>query len=583
MILGWSPYQARSATQPSDYLMGVSVEKVVASRRAALERDPIPELLLGDPGRFQAAVRALRSKTVYRAATLTFGPDEIDVAAFNRGDPELRAMIASSIEIFDALFHAGIPDRNRLPFFVGTHTHTGRLEVNFAMPRAIINRTGQVRNFNPHPPMMGSRNDLDAAGDRVIRAFGFRDPRDPAMQVRLKSEDWVEKRCAEAHRAREGFDESDPVPYLFSQLKILSHFYDSIDEVLGAGAFLLEDVGYRVARRSSKTLVLEPRAGTGKRPLELSGSLITGETPETLTRNVPLDTAPQRLSAAWRKRAQANAKGLHIDPCAEPAWDRILASPSVVLPECHPRYRNPRQTLERPKLRRKLAQLVSGLARALQGSLGLRHLIDLMTPSRPVLQDIIATLEAIHVPTPRSPLQPSPPGSDRTPDLAPDAGPGEEIRHGPRRDDPGVRHLERAHSPRTAADRRRPSRSGEDDSSPGADRSTPGSNDRRHGVDEPEHREAPVGDDGPARRLTWWRYVSRDLRAAFPDTDIRILPRPGIGPDALQVRLDGDIFLVDRQGILEGAKDAAFSTVYATLVDELRTQEGLMTDPSPDL
>ena len=83
--------------------------------------------------------------------------------------------------------------------------------------------------------------------------------------------------------------------------------------------------------------------------------------------------------------------------------------------------------------------------------------------------------------------------------------------------------------------------------------------------------------------MTWWRYVSRDLRAAFPDTDIRILPRPGIGPDALQVRLDGDIFLVDRQGILEGAKDAAFSTVYATLVDELRTQEGLMTDPSPDL
>ena len=214
MILGWSRYQARSATQPTDYLMSPSVEKMVGSRRAVLERDPSPELLLGDPERFQAVVRALRFKTVYRAATLTFGPDEIDVAAFNRGDPRLRATIASTVEIFDAIFHAGIPDRNRLPFFVGTHTHTKRLEVNFAMPRAIIDGAGQVRNFNPHPPVMGSRNDLDAAGDMVIRAFGFRDPRDPAMQVRLKGTDWVEKRCAEARRAGEGFNEGDPVPFL---------------------------------------------------------------------------------------------------------------------------------------------------------------------------------------------------------------------------------------------------------------------------------------------------------------------------------------------------------------------------------
>ena len=83
--------------------------------------------------------------------------------------------------------------------------------------------------------------------------------------------------------------------------------------------------------------------------------------------------------------------------------------------------------------------------------------------------------------------------------------------------------------------------------------------------------------------MTWWRYVRRELRAAFPDGDIRILPRPGVGPDALQVRLDGDNFLVDRQGVLKGPKGSIFSAVYANLLDDLRPREGVGNAPSPDL
>ena len=83
--------------------------------------------------------------------------------------------------------------------------------------------------------------------------------------------------------------------------------------------------------------------------------------------------------------------------------------------------------------------------------------------------------------------------------------------------------------------------------------------------------------------MTWWRYVRRELRNAFPDSDIRILPRPGVGPNALQVCLGGDIFLVDRHGILKGPQDLAFSTVYVALLDAFRTREDPGTDPFLDL
>jgi hypothetical protein len=55
----------------------------------------------------------------------------------------------------------------------GLSTSTGRLEINFGIPHYVINSSGKVRSFNPHPPMKGSEIYWDAFGDFLNERFGW--------------------------------------------------------------------------------------------------------------------------------------------------------------------------------------------------------------------------------------------------------------------------------------------------------------------------------------------------------------------------------------------------------------------------
>ena len=192
MINGWSPYQDGTENgQPIEYFFAPRIAKPVGSGKKVVPRNPAPELLVGQPEWFMAALKLLPFQKRYRAATLSFSIADIDPDAFNKGDPGARAAVASCIEAFIELSYAGVPLQNRFPIAVGTHTHAGNLEVNFALPRAVFDSSGKVRSFSPHPPMKGSLDDFDHLIDILNHHFKWQDPRDPARRRPLKTAVWI--------------------------------------------------------------------------------------------------------------------------------------------------------------------------------------------------------------------------------------------------------------------------------------------------------------------------------------------------------------------------------------------------------
>ena len=143
MMLTWSPHSGdRPDTSPKiavDYMLNSAVRKTIAEQPLSLQRDPQPELLLGDKDIFPLGLNALPFKHRYNFATLSFHEQDISVSAFNAGDPDSRQKIAQTLKLFFEIAWAGVPVSARMQPLVGTHTHTGRLEVNIMMARGIRN------------------------------------------------------------------------------------------------------------------------------------------------------------------------------------------------------------------------------------------------------------------------------------------------------------------------------------------------------------------------------------------------------------------------------------------------------------
>lgn len=169
--------------------------------RERLRRVPPPEVLKGDAALMRQAIRANPFQCRYSSAVLSFERGDIDVEKFNAGDPELRHRVSELIQAFEDTAYAGIPEQHRPPTFWTTHSHTGRMELNFCAPRAVLAGDGRLRAINPHPPGAESRHLFDAFRDVWNCRHGWAHPNDPARARLLKIPDWVLKVAAEARRA----------------------------------------------------------------------------------------------------------------------------------------------------------------------------------------------------------------------------------------------------------------------------------------------------------------------------------------------------------------------------------------------
>jgi len=149
-------------------------------------REPQPVILEGDPQAMKFVCDKLEFKNQYTTGVLSFSPEETAKIADN---PELKDKI---LQDFKDFAFAGVPDDAR-QFLAIEHTHTGRLEIHYMMPRVHL-ETGKYRN--PFPPNYDGKRgkgkntafiqENDAYIDYACQKFGLTNPRDPAVARDLK-------------------------------------------------------------------------------------------------------------------------------------------------------------------------------------------------------------------------------------------------------------------------------------------------------------------------------------------------------------------------------------------------------------
>ena len=336
MMIGWSDLQtSEDPKQPSTYLLAAAVKKSTGSKYEWEHRQPVPEILHGNPTVVQSAIHALPFKCRYRVATLSFTQQDVDVFAFNGGDQDLRLRIAAAVEIFVEMALSGIPEGDRPPMLVGTHTHTGSLEVNIVIPRYALSSTGKVLSYNPHSPMRGSTLHWDALRDFLNNHFGWRNPKDGPEAPVIRGPDWAEKKLANV--ARLGHDinpKSDPKLYLLWKSKELlvtpqvspgpTHFAQL--KSLAAG------LGYTTNCPKKGKLVFSNQALGHPLHIRIVAPHREDGDPSSTADHIP------ELSARWRRRAVWNAeKFSHGSRTGvEPDWASILQTPTLKIPACHP-------------------------------------------------------------------------------------------------------------------------------------------------------------------------------------------------------------------------------------------------------
>lgn len=345
MINGWSPHQDGTENgQPIKYFFVAAVTKRMGSAEKVVPRNPAPELLVSHPELFMAALNLLPFKKRYRAATLSFSVADINPDTFNKGDPGARAAVASCIEAFIELSYAGVPPQNRFPFVLGTHTHAGNLEVNFALPRAVFDSSGKVRSFNPHPPVKGSLNDFDNLIDMLNHNFQWEDPRDPARRRPLKTAGWIEKSAAEFLRNGLVPDpDKDPIIHVWLLLKSRVAKLNTRDDLMSFLKDELSSLELCVARSTAKSIAIGHQNGSGKN-MCLRGTLIDGQSQalpaEIEQRYEHCRGASARFAMSWQKRATWNSKRYSAGEWSEPMPDfaALLAAPTLLIPKAHPEH-----------------------------------------------------------------------------------------------------------------------------------------------------------------------------------------------------------------------------------------------------
>ncbi|NVO27317.1 hypothetical protein HJ526_07800 [Donghicola sp. C2-DW-16] len=202
MLIGWYEFDAsdRSGRGILNYFLAPSVGKSAEGLHLQLNRDPAPELLAGDPDQMVRFLQHLPFTRRFSAMTMTFAEGDVPVAAFNRGDREQRDRVGKAVTAVLELAYLHVPPEKRPPVLVGTHTHTGRLEVNLLLPRAVLAGHGRYMSWNPCPPTPRHREMWDLQRQLINARFGWAEPTDPRRTQWVSFPSWLSKSTAELER-----------------------------------------------------------------------------------------------------------------------------------------------------------------------------------------------------------------------------------------------------------------------------------------------------------------------------------------------------------------------------------------------
>jgi len=183
------------------YMTAHSFSKTVDGQKIVEDRNPPPEILKGDPDLMAAAIAGVPFERRYVSAVLSFAAGDVDMDVWNSGNPALRATIGKLIQNFEDTMFAGIEPGGRPPTYWTTHRHSGRLELNFVSPRAIL-VGDQLKSININPPVNEQRRLCDCLRDVWNSRMGWADPEDPSRARGVKVPDYIQR--IDALRQRRG-------------------------------------------------------------------------------------------------------------------------------------------------------------------------------------------------------------------------------------------------------------------------------------------------------------------------------------------------------------------------------------------
>ncbi|WP_162530085.1 relaxase/mobilization nuclease domain-containing protein [Stappia sp. BW2] len=133
-------------------------------------RDPLPEVLAGDPDHTHALIDACPHAWTYRAG----------VISFDQNDQPTEDQQQAVMNAFDELAFAGL-DRDQVDMLWVRHSHEGRVELHFCTPRMELT---SGKSLNIAPP--GYQKAMDALRDMLNKEHGWADPQDPARSQDTK-------------------------------------------------------------------------------------------------------------------------------------------------------------------------------------------------------------------------------------------------------------------------------------------------------------------------------------------------------------------------------------------------------------
>ncbi len=123
-------------------------------------RDPLPEVLRGNPDRTEALIDASRHQWTYRAGVISFAAEDVPT----------EEQQAEVMDHFEHLAFAGL-DPTQYDVLWVRHTHEDRVELHFCTPRLELS---SGRSLNIAPP--GYQDAFDSLRDVMNQRHGWADP-----------------------------------------------------------------------------------------------------------------------------------------------------------------------------------------------------------------------------------------------------------------------------------------------------------------------------------------------------------------------------------------------------------------------
>lgn len=301
------------------YFLSASHRKQIGERYVETVRDPLPELLIGDPEQMAGFLRHQRIKKKFSILVVTFEKDDVSTTDFNLGVGSARRDVGRALSLILEIAYTGIPPEARPPVLVGTHTHTGRLELNCVLPRAVLAGHGRWLGFNPKPP----RALFDTLWDTTVQClnarFGWADPSDPQRARLVKLPDWRLKQKAEAERngitLEDGPGEriAEKAEYLASRLIL----FDRAD-LLSHMKRWLDEEKISIKRLGPRYTVFEIKSDRQCASVKLGGLLFSAGVYPDFSGDRPCPDIPQLLRNANKKIAKASA--INIEKYGKKKW-----------------------------------------------------------------------------------------------------------------------------------------------------------------------------------------------------------------------------------------------------------------------